>query len=262
MRILLLMRTSAALAALALAALALRQVDCVLRLNGSRPHDFRQGKRLGQWDRLVSWTKPQRKPRTATRKLWRALPGQITLRLIRYQVCIRGFRPDHIVLVTTLLDPVAYPAEEIAELYLRRWRVELFLRDIKTTLQMDHLSCQSPAMLYREIMMHLIAYNLIRCLMVEAASIHDLDLQQLSFKGSLDTILHFSLVMVQARSQRQRRQLLNIMLETLARDPLPIRPHRYEPRCQKRRRKAYPFLMQPRAKLKAKVLGKRTSTGK
>jgi len=236
-------------------ALWLRKVDCVLRLNATRPHDFRKGKRLGRYDRLVTWQKPKRKPRTATRKLWRSLPEQFTLRLIRYPVSIAGFRTRHIILVTTLLDPVLYPASELAALYLRRWRVELFLRNVKTTMRMDVLKCKTPEMLYRELMMHLIGYNLVRCLMVEAASIHDVDLERISFKGSVDTLRHFSLVIAKARSHRQQIQLTNEMLEALASDALPDRPHRVEPRSQKRRPKAYPFLIKPRGELKAKLMG-------
>ncbi len=237
-----------------IAGLWLRQVDSVLRLNHMRPHDFRKGKRLGRYDRLVTWQKPKRKPRTATKKFWQSLPDQITLRLICYPVSVPGFRPRNIILVTTLLDPVVYPAAELAQLYLRRWRAELFLRDIKTTMQMDVLKCKSPEMLYRELMMHLIAYNLIRCLMVEAASIHERDLERISFKGSVDTLRHFSLVIAQAKTRRQQSQLTNDMLAALAGDPLPHRPHRIEPRHQKRRPKAYPFLTRPRAESKARLL--------
>jgi hypothetical protein len=242
--------------------LVLRKVDSVLRLNHMRPHDFRKGKRLGRYDRLVSWQKPTHKPRTATRKLWHSLPDQITLRLICYPVCIPGFRPRKIILVTTLLDAKLYPAAELAGLYLRRWRVELFLRDIKTTMQMDMLSSKSPEMLYRELMMHLIAYNLIRCLMVEAASIHQVNLESISFKGSVDTLRHFSPVIAQARSRQQQTQLTNDMLEALVGDLLPRRPHRIEPRHQKRRPKAYPFMTKPRNELKAGLLRRRNAKNK
>jgi len=240
-----------------IAALQRRQVDSVLRLNSRRPHDFRRGKRLGPYDRLVSWQKPQNQARTATKKLWRGLPDQITLRLIRWPVSIPGFRTRELLLVTTLVDPVVYPAAELAGLYLRRWRVELFLRDIKTTLQLDVLSCKSPHMLYRELLMHLIAYNLIRCLMVEAASIHDVDLERVSFKGSVDTLRHYSLVIAQARSRHQRIHLINDMLAALAGDPVPDRPNRIEPRSLKRRHKDFPSLMKPRAELRAKLLGRK-----
>jgi IS4 transposase len=237
-----------------IAALRSRQVDSLMRLNGSRSHDLRKGKRLGKGDRLVVWKKPQHRARTATQKLWRSLPDQIQLRLIRWPVAIPGFRTRKLFLVTTLLDPVAYPPAELAALYRRRWRVELFLRDIKTTLGIDILTCKSPHMLYRELLMHLIGYNLIRCLMVEAATTCDVELERMSFKGSLDTLHHFSLVMAMARSRRQRLQLINTMLAALAGDLLPDRPNRLEPRCCKRRRKAYPFMVKPRAQLKARIL--------
>jgi hypothetical protein len=242
-----------------LAELLKRNVHSVLRLNGSRSHDFRRGKRLGRYDCLVTWFKPKRKPRTATRKLWLRLPDQITLRLIRYPVLVPGFRTHHIILVTTLLDADLYPVAELAQLYLRRWRVELFLRHIKTTLHMDTLQCKTPHMLYREIMMHLIAYNFLRCLMVQAASIHDLDVERISFKGSLDTLRHYSSVIARARSRPQRQYLINDMLSALAQAPVPNRPNRVEPRYQKRRRKAYPFMTKPRAQLKARLLHAKTA---
>lgn len=237
-----------------MAALCLRGVDSVMRLNGSRDHDLRKGKSLGRGDRLVVWQRPRHRTRTATKKLWRSLPHPITLRLICWPVSIPGFRTQKLFLVTTLLDPVAYPPAELAALYLRRWRVELFLRDIKITLGIDTLDCKTPQMLYRELMMHLIGYNLVRCLMVEAASIYGVDLQRMSFKGSVDTLHHFSLVIAAARTGRRRTQLTVAMFETLAGDLLPDRPNRIEPRCCKRRRKAYPVMVKPRAELKARIL--------
>lgn len=237
-----------------LAELVRRQVDAVLRLNASRADDLRRGKRLGPYERLVTWQKPPLRARTATQKLWRRLPGQITLRLIRYPVTIPGFRPHAITLVTTLLDPVAYPAAELAQLYLRRWRVELFLRDLKTTMRLDHLTCKTPPMLDRELLMQLVAYNLLRALLTEAANLHEVELDRLSFKGAMDTLRHFSLVIAQARNRRQRSQLIDDLLAALAQGAVPLRPHRVEPRCQKRRYRSYPVLTQPRGVLKASRL--------
>jgi hypothetical protein len=236
-----------------LAWLWLRGVHSVLRLNERRACDFRKGKRLGKYDRLVLWTKPRSKRKTATRKVWDSLPEQITLRLIRFPVRIPGFRPRQIVLVTTLLDPVLYPASELAQLYLRRWSVELFFRQIKTTMQMDVLSSLSPAMLAREVSMHLIAYNLIRGLMVEAAAIHNQDVARLSFKGSVQAVLHFSQVIAQASSRRTALQLTNDLLETLSRGLVPHRPGRAEPRVKKRRHKRYPLMTKPRNHWKANL---------
>lgn len=231
----------------------LREIDTVLRLHHMRPHDFRKGKRLGKYDRLVTWRKPARRTRTATRRLWNSLPAQITLRLIRYPVTIPGFRSREIVLVTTLLDPVLYPVAELAALYARRWRIELFFRDIKTTMQMDLLSCRTPAMVYRELMMHLIAYNLIRCLMVQAASLYDADLERFSFKGAVDTLREFSPVIAQARNRKQKDELIDVMLSALVKDLLPVRPGRVEPRVRKRRPKPYPLMHQSRRELKASL---------
>jgi hypothetical protein len=236
-----------------------RGVDCVLRLQHCRPHDLRRGKRLGKWDRLVIWQKPLGRTRTATRRLWGLLPQQITLRLIAYPVHIPGFRARKICLVTTLLDPLAYPAAELAQLYLRRWGVELFLRQIKTTLQMEMLSGKSPAVLEREILMHFIAYNLIRCVMVQAASISGHDLARLSFKGSLDTVRHFSQVIAQAKTRKQQNQLVANMLSALVHDPLPDRPHRVEPRTRKRRPKPFPLMHQPRRQFKARLARRQSS---
>jgi hypothetical protein len=231
----------------------LRKVDSVLRRNEMRPRDFRKGKRLGKYDRLVTWKKPDRQRKTATCKIWRALPSEITLRLVRYPVCIPGFRARDIVLVTTLLDPLEYPAAELAQLYLRRWQVELFFRHIKTTLQMDVLSCLSPTMLEREVLMHMIAYNLIRGLMAEAASIHEQQVTRISFKGSVEAVRHFSQVIAQARSRSQALQLTNHLLETLAKSLVPYRPNRVEPRVKKRRHKRYPLMTKPRNHWKASL---------
>jgi hypothetical protein len=237
-----------------IAALWHRQVDAVLRLHGTRGHDLRHGQRLGRYDRLVTWLKPIRKPRTATWKLWRTLPDHLPLRLIAYPVHVPGFRARRIFLVTTLLDPVADPAADLARLYLRRWRVELYLRHIKTTLGLDMLTCKSPAMLHRELLLHCIGYNLVRGLIAQASSLANLDVERISFKDSLAHIRNFSQVIAAARSLAQRDRLFDDLLWSLAHALVPERPHRVEPRCLKRRRKAYPVMVKPRAELKARLL--------
>jgi hypothetical protein len=162
-------------------------------------------------------------------------------------------------LVTTLLDPVAYPAAELAQLYLRRWSVELFFRHIKTTLQMDRLRCLSPALLRREVLLHLIAYNLIRGMMAEAAGIYDQDVARLSFKGSVQTVRHFSQVIAHASSRRKAVQLTNDLLQTLAQALVPDRPGRAEPRVIKRRHKRYSLMTRPRNYWKAHLRSRKTT---
>jgi len=227
-----------------------RGVDVVVRHQQARRKDFRQGQRLGKNERLVALQKPLTQTLTVSQRLWRALPETLPLRLIRVRVNIKGFRTPELILATTLLDPLAYPAVEVAGLYLRRWRVELFFRDIKTTMKMEMLRCKTPAMIQKEIVMHLIAYNLIRCLMAETATTYAMPLERISFKGTLDTLRQFSPLIASATSRKKRAILLHAMLRTLVEDPLPYRPNRAEPRAVKRRPKPYTLLNQPRHQMK------------
>ena len=150
-------------------------------------------------------------------------------------------------MVTTLLDPIAFTPEELAKLYLRRWAVELFFRDIKITLGMDVLRCKTPAMVRKEIAMHAIAYNLIRALMQQAAALYHVPIERLSFKGSVDTLREWAGTLDAAHNRpREQTRLFNQLLQILAEDIVPFRPERAEPRVRKRRPKAYPLMTQPR----------------
>lgn len=222
-------------------------VDTVMRLHQARPHDLRQGKRLGPNDRLVTWQKPCSRPRGCTAADWRRVPDTLTLRLVYMSISVPGFRTQSLVVVTTLTDPIRYPAAEIAKLYLRRWAVELFFRDIKITLGMDVLRCQTPTMVRKEIVMHAIAYNLIRALMQQAAALYHVPIERLSFKGSVDTLRQWTDTLNAAHDQpREQARLFNQLLQILAEDTVPYRPDRAEPRVRKRRPKAYPLMTQPR----------------
>ena len=172
------------------------------------------------------------------------------MRVIRFVLEVPGFRARSVTLVTTLLDAKAYPAEELARLYARRWRIELFFRDIKTSMGMEVLRCQSPRMLHKELEMFFIAYNLIRCLMAEASAIHDVPMERLSFKGTVDSVRQFSVAIAQARSRKRQKQLMADLLAILARDQVPDRPGRREPRAVKRRPKPYQLLNRPRHLMK------------
>ena len=168
-------------------------VDSVMRLHQARLNDLRYGKRLGPNDRLVIWQKPIQRPQGCILADWRRAPQTLTLRQVFVTITIPGFRTQSLVVVTTLTDPIRYPADEIAKLYLRRWSVELFFRDIKITLGMDVLRCQTPDMVRKEIIMHAIAYNLIRALMQQAAALYHVPIERLSFKGSVENGAYLSL---------------------------------------------------------------------
>lgn len=211
----------------------------------SRRVDFRQGRRLGRYDRLVRWRKGLRQGRWLSAAEWAALPPMLEVRLVRTQVRQRGFRTRELTLVTTLLDPQRYGAAELLAAYARRWRLELCLDDLKTTLGLETLKCLTPAMAQKELLMGLIAHNLLRCVMAEAAQAHAAPLERLSFKGTLDALRQFHHALGQTRCRRRKTELWDLLLRWLARDLVPERPGRREPRAVKRRPK-YDRLNRPR----------------
>jgi hypothetical protein len=235
-----------------LALLLRRGAHGLFRLHQRRPSDLRKGKLLGKNDRLMVWRKPWlwQRPRYLSKALWQRIPQELSVRVVRFTLTVPGFRTQSVTLVTTLLDAQAYPAEELARLYARRWRIELWFRDIKTAMAMETLRCQSPKLVHKELEMFFIAYNLIRALMVEAGVIHDVPMERLSFKGTVDAARQFSIAIGQARSRKQQKQLIAQLLEIIARDQVPDRPGRREPRAVKRRPKPYQLLNRPRHLMK------------
>jgi hypothetical protein len=207
----------------------------------TRRIDGRRGvKRLGRNDWMIRW-----KESLSCSSPWlshserSALPAEMLIRAVKGSCFRKGFRVRQLTVITTLLDPELYPAEEILLAYLRRWRMEMCLDDLKTTLQMESLRGRTPEMARREMYTRLIAHNLIRCTMAQAAVKHSVVLERLSFKGSLDALRQFTQAMTMARSKAKRRQLWELLLDTLAKDRVPARPGRREPRAVKRRKSKY-----------------------
>jgi len=229
-----------------LAELPQRGVDVVARLHHRRKVDFRKAQRLAKNDGLFVWAKGCQQSQILSTTEWARLPAQITVRIIRFTATIRGFRSRRVTLVTTLLDPKLYPAQDLIGLYARRWRLELCLRDLKTTMGMEVLRCKTPAMAQKDLLAYLVAHNLIRCVMAEAVARDPVDLERVSFKGSLDALRQYSAAIAQARNRKMRRQLWEDLLGNLVRDLVRKRPQRTEPRAVKRRPKPYPLLNQPR----------------
>lgn len=221
-------------------------VDVVARLHQMRKVDFRKARRLGRQDGLFVWTKGWLQSCILSASQWKDIPSPITVRIIRFRATIRGRRSRRITLVTTLLDPILYPADQIIALYARRWRLELCLRDLKTLMGMDHLRCKTPDMVHKELLAYLIAHNLIRCVMAETVAHYAIDLDRVSFKGTADALRQYSMAIAQARNRKIRKQLWQDLLLNLARDLIPKRPGRQEPRAVKRRPKPYPLLTRPR----------------
>jgi hypothetical protein len=235
-----------------LALLLSRGAHSLFRLHQRRPADLRQGKRLGKNDRLMTWRKPWlwQRPRYLSQAIWKRIPAELSVRVVRFSLAVPGFRAHSVTLVTTLLDPVAYPAEELARLYARRWHIELWFRDLKTSMGLEALRCKSPQMAHKELEMFFIAYNLIRVLMAQASALYEVPIARLSFKGTVDALRQFSLAIARARSHKQQKQMMSDLLAIIARDQVPERPGRREPRAVKRRPKPYQLLNRPRHRMK------------
>jgi hypothetical protein len=225
-----------------IALLGQRGIDVVIRKHQLRQTDFRTGTRLGKDDHLVSWARPQR-PKWMSADEYATLPDVLTLREVRIRVAHKGFRTRSLVVVTTLLDPQAYPREEIALLYRRRWQAELHLRSIKVVLQMYHLRCKRPERVRNEFYTHLLGYNLIRGVMAAAAYQSGQSPWEISFKGALQTLSQFlPTLSASATSEAWCKALLAAVAVHVVGD----RPGRFEPRRVKRRAKPYKLLQKYR----------------
>jgi len=151
----------------------------------------------------------------------------------------------------TLTDAQTYSATDIADLYYQRWDVELFFRDIKTTMGMDILRCRTPAMVRKEILMHLIVYNSIRLLMLNAAKERNVSPRRISFKASVQALRQWE-PMLNRRDldAPERRRLMILLREAIAATIVLSRPGRKEPRCLKRRKKNFQLMTSPRHEMR------------
>jgi hypothetical protein len=232
-----------------------RGVEVVIRVNHHRKVDFRRGKRLGKGDHLVEWTKPQL-IRSLDREAFKTLPERFIVRETRIRVEQPGFRGHNIVVVTTLLDAEEVTAEDLAELYRARWNCELDLRSLKQTLQMNTLRCKTPELVRKEVWTHVLAYNLIRTVMAQAASKHRVEPRTISFKGALQSLAAFQplIAVLGEWGRARRRELYGHLLEAIATHRVANRPGRFEPRLIKRRHGKYDLLTKPRHETKQLML--------
>ena len=209
----------------------------------------RKGKRLRVNDRLQVRRKPhwQTPSSRIDEQQWQQLPEEMTIRIIRVQGLGRDHKRTTKYIVTTLLDPDEYPADEIASLYFHRSEIEVRFRDIKTIMGMDMLRTKSPKMIRKELMMHMIAYNAVRLLILKSAKVHQCNHRRLSFKGTLQVLKSRSSGFLNAwrkpaERERERANLLQRIAERLVPD------HRgpNEPLEVKRRPKSSRWLQTPR----------------
>ena len=217
-----------------IAAMQAQDVDILMEQLGARKRvtDFRCGKKLGQRDHLISLKKPKRKPDWMSEMAYQAAPETIT---------VREFKAGGKIMVTTMTCPKAACKEDLKSLYKQRWAVELDIRHIKQTMGMDILSCKTPDMALKEIWVTLLAYNLIRLLMAQAAFMAETRPRGISFKHCLQLWLLWS-----QKADTSDDEQLYALCALMAQQRVGRRPGRIEPRAVKRRPKPYPFLNIPR----------------
>jgi hypothetical protein len=215
-----------------------------------RPHarpddkDARKGlprsrwlRNLGVLDQVVEWFKPEQPPTGMTAEQHAALPAILLLRELRYQVGRPGFRTKTVTLVTTLSDGAIYTLEALAALYGSRWKVELNLRHLKTTMKMDIVKCKTVDGVLKELIAYAIVYNLVRIVMLEASRRQGVDVERISFVAALRWLAQ----------AKPGDELASLVVN-------PTRPGRFEPRVRKRRPKPYPLMTKPRSELRKGLL--------
>jgi putative transposase len=233
-------------------------IDVVTRLHQRREADFRRGRRLGSEDHLVTWTRPQR-PTWMDQETYDRMPATLEVRELQVQVAQPGFRVESLVVVTTLTDADTYTKDDVGELYHKRWLAELDIRALKTTLGIDILRCKTPEMVRRELWIALLAYNLIRRSMLQAALAADptgtlgRSPRQLSFTAALQKIA-VSWVTLAHCDGGHLVVLIQVQLQQLANNIIGDRPGRVEPREVKRRPKPHKLLTKSRQQRRAELL--------
>ena len=208
-----------------------RGVNVVFRLHQARKADFRRGRRLGRDDHIVTWPKPER-PDWMSHAEYAAMPKELKLREIRVRIKDPKKRTRELVIVTTLLDATKYPASALGDLFRQRWHAELDIRSIKTTMRMEMLRTKTPDMVRKEVGMHLLAYNLIRGVMAEAARGRDIQPRQLSFNGARQTVRAFE--ETHLYEPKEIAADFPLLLDLISQKRVGDRLGRYEPRAIKR----------------------------
>jgi hypothetical protein len=236
-----------------IALLLLQGTHVCARKHHLRHSDFRRGKRLGKYDHIIVWNRPDC-PKWMDTETYAQIPETLTLREIRFNIVEPGRRTKKIDVITTLTDADQYAKEEIAELYGFRWNSELDIRSIKSNLNLAHVRCKSPEMVHRELWTTILAYNLIRTTSAGAALLHDKQPRQISFTSTCQYVLA-SWMQLSNRliDQAELDAYILTMLEQIAGCEVANRPGRLEPRVIKRRRHGYKLMQKPRSQLRREL---------
>jgi hypothetical protein len=223
-----------------IAALLKRGVDFLFEQHGSRNTDFRTGEKLGSSDHGVSWSKPRVRPAWMTKPEYESYPDELR---------VRETKVRNKVLVSSFLNPRENSRLALDRLFVQRWNVELDLRNIKETLGLGQLSCKAPSMCTKELGVYVLAYNLIRLLMAQAAAQVGVLPRQLSFKHTLQVWIAWS----QRQFLASAPEDLAALFALIGRVRVGKRPGRVEPRAVKARAKRFPTLHTTRRRARRNI---------
>ncbi|RPJ16689.1 MAG: IS4 family transposase [Chloroflexi bacterium] len=173
------------------------------------------------------------------------LPCAVTVRFIRVKVNVRG-KKTWLWLATSLVDHQLYPADELADLYAKRWRTETLFREFKINIGADVLRSRTVQGIAGEVAARLVAINVVRIIMLEAAGKHHVHPLRLSFTHALRTILAFAPALA-SEPMGKLKQVYSAMLCQIAQNVVSVRPLRTEPRACRRETKHYPTLRTTRS---------------
>lgn len=180
------------------------------------------------------WTKSKKPPAWMTQEQFDALPQFIDVRVIKHYVHQQGYRTQIVYIATTLIDEDAWPDWLLAQMYKRRWDIEVCFDHLKTTMQMNVLKCMTVQGVYKELTVYLIVYNKVRLAMLQTAAKQNVNLRRVSL---IDTMRYLAVTMIGLRGVE--RIIIN-----------PYRPGRHQPRVQRRRPKGFPWMTKTRNELK------------
>ena len=221
-------------------------VQTCARKHQRRHSDFRRGRRLGKYDHIIVWTRPER-PEWMDEAAYAQIPKKLELREIRYNIVEPGRRTRTIDIITTLTDADETTKEDIAQLFGFRWNSELDIRSIKSNLNLAHVRCKSPEMVHREVWTTLLGYNLIRATTAGAALLHNKQPRQISFTSACQYVLASWMQLSSRLIEADKLQeYLLVIIQQIANCEVANRPGRLEPRVLKRRRHRYPLMQRPR----------------
>ena len=237
-----------------------RGIDHLVRLRGETQIKWKNTTKIGKGQWLYQWKKPIIKVKSLTQEEWESIPDILQVRIIKVKFKRKGFRTEEPMILTTLCDDKEYPVEDIVALYYRRWDVELNFRDIKTTLEMDILTCKTPREVVKELMMHMISYNLIQSKMIEASKHLKKPIKRISFNGTRQAIKHYMILSFSLSCRKIRTELHTQFLEKIGHCLIPYRKkERIEPRARKRRPRTATRLNKPRDQMREEIVNKSNS---